>query len=130
MHIVNYCFPGVTGVIDVCNIPIKAPVEQQESYIDRKQRHSIKLQGICVASKVLTNIMVGFPGSVHDSRVSLLNQCYAFLIYKLFQVLQNCTIFQEVEISRNITKYFPLPEYHLLGDSAYPLLKWIMTPYR
>lgn len=61
---------GVIGAIDCCNIPIKAPKDQQESYIDRKSRHSIKLQAIATADKMFTNIMVGFPGSVHDSRVS------------------------------------------------------------
>lgn len=53
----------------MCNIAIKAPKDQQESYIDRKHRHSIKLQAISTTNKIFTHIMVGFPGSVHDSRV-------------------------------------------------------------
>ncbi|KAI4455474.1 hypothetical protein MML48_9g00002310 [Holotrichia oblita] len=106
-------FPGVIGAIDVCNISFKAPADQHESYIDRKLRHSIKLQGICTKNKIFINIMVGFPGSVHDSRV-----------------IQNSAIFRDIEHNRNLNKYFPLSEYHLVGDSAYPLLKWLMTPYR
>lgn len=27
-------------------------------------------------------------------------------------------------------KYFPRPEWHLIGDSAFALKEWIMTPYR
>lgn len=60
---------GVIGAIDVCNIPFKAPAEIQESYIDRKLQHSIKLQAITTADKIFTNIFVGFPGSAHDTRV-------------------------------------------------------------
>lgn len=71
---------GVIGAIDVCNIPFKAPVEQQDSYIDRKLKHSIKLQGICVARKIFTNIMVGFPGCVHDSRVRMNNISVVFVL--------------------------------------------------
>ncbi|XP_031338204.1 putative nuclease HARBI1 [Photinus pyralis] len=50
-------FPGVVGAIDVCNICFKPPVEHQESYIDRKMQHSIKLQAILTSQKTFTNIM-------------------------------------------------------------------------
>lgn len=63
-------FLGVLAAIDVCNIPFKAPKEQQDSYIDRKLQHSIKLQAMCITDKIFTNINVGWPGSVHDGRVS------------------------------------------------------------
>ncbi|XP_018577163.1 protein ALP1-like [Anoplophora glabripennis] len=105
--------PGVVGAIDVANINFKAPTEQQESYIDRKMQHSIKLQGICTSDKIFTNIVVGWPGSVHDSRV-----------------FQNCEIFRKVSNNIERNKYFPTLEHHLVGDSAYPLLDYMMTPYR
>ena len=48
-----------------------------------------------------------YPGSVHDSRV-----------------FKNSPLFKELE--RN-----PLPEkYHLLGDSAYSLTTFLLTPFR
>lgn len=70
-----YCFTihlvDVIGAIDVCNIKFKAPLNQQESYIDKNSNHSIKLQAIVTANKIFTNIMVGYPGSAHDSRVRI-----------------------------------------------------------
>lgn len=108
----HYHFVGVVGAIDVCNINFKCPAENQHSYIDRKLNHSIKLQAIATSKKIFTQIMVGYPGSVHDSRV-----------------LQNSRIYEQCE-NENFQQFFPQETYHLLGDSAYPLLRWIMTPYR
>ncbi|KAG5893979.1 hypothetical protein JTB14_006582 [Gonioctena quinquepunctata] len=105
-------FPGVIGAIDCCNIKFKAPAEHQDSYTDRKMQHSIKLQGIVISHKIFTNIMVGFPGSAHDSRV-----------------LNNSGIFIDIEQNGQYRKYFPLDDYHIVGDSAYPLKKWLMKPY-
>lgn len=55
------------GAIDVCNINFKCPAENQHSYIDRKLNHSVKLQAIVTSKKIFTQIMVGYPGAVHDS---------------------------------------------------------------
>ncbi|KAJ8915568.1 hypothetical protein NQ315_012453 [Exocentrus adspersus] len=113
-------FPGVVGAIDGCNIPFKAPADQHESYIDRKMQHSRKLQGVCIPNKIFTNVVVGWPGSVHDSRIG------TYLVSKVFQ---NCEIFRNVDNGRR-AKYFTNLEQHLVGDSAYPLLDWVLTPYR
>lgn len=58
------------GAIDGCNINFKAPKNQQDSYIDKNDKHSIKMQAVATANKMFININVGFPGSVHDARVS------------------------------------------------------------
>ena len=52
-----------------------------------------------------TNIFVGFPGRVHDSRV-----------------LSNSPLFKN--------GHELCHPYHLLGDSAYPNISWILTPFR
>ena len=52
-----------------------------------------------------TDIFVGFPGRVHDSRV-----------------LSNSPLFDNGERMCG--------NYHLLGDSAYPNISWILTPFR
>jgi hypothetical protein len=38
-------FPGVIGAIDGCHIPIKQPRHNAHDYYNRKQFHSIILQG-------------------------------------------------------------------------------------
>ena len=100
--------PGVIGAIDGSHIPIKAPEEYPENYVNRKGFHSVVLQGICDHEMRFVNCYTGWPGSVHDSRV-----------------LKNSDFFLHM---RNEDK-FPCNSY-LLGDSAYPLETWMMTPYR
>lgn len=52
---------------------------QQDSYIDKNFNHSIKLQAIGTANKLITNLFVGFPGSAHDYRVNI----FKYLFYLL-----------------------------------------------
>lgn len=99
-------FPGVVGLIDGTHISIRAPMEEPEAYINRKKFHSINVQVICDENMVFTNVLAGWPGSVHDSRV-----------------LRNSTVYNTAanKFSENT---------HLLGDGGYPLQTWLMTPYR
>lgn len=99
-------FPGVVGLIDGTHISIRAPMEEPEAYINRKKFHSINVQVICDENMVFTNVLAGWPGSVHDSRV-----------------LRNSTVYNTA------ANKFPA-NTHLLGDGGYPLQTWLMTPYR
>jgi hypothetical protein len=67
--------------------------------------------GICTANKIFTYVFVGYPGSAHDSRV-----------------FSNSSLVQHIE-QFGKHKYFPREEYHLIGDSAFPLRSWLITPY-
>lgn len=58
-------------------------------------------QIVCDNNMVLTDVLAGWPGSVHDSRV-----------------LRNSELFAT---SGN---KFPC-DYHLIGDGGYPLLRYI-----
>ncbi|KAG5869035.1 hypothetical protein JTB14_025924 [Gonioctena quinquepunctata] len=106
-------YPGVVGAVNCCNIEFKPRNEQQDSYINKNSKHSIKLQGIVTSNKIFTNINVGFPGSAHDSRV-----------------LKNSNLYVDIMTNNKLKKYFKLVEFHLVGDKAYPLLSWLMTPYK
>ena len=103
-------FPGVIGAIDGSHIPIKTPTLCPENYINRKSFPSVILQAVCDSRMHLLDVTCGWPGSVHDSRV--------FKNSELYQRIQD----DPEEIFPNST--------HLLGDSAYGLEKWMMTPYR
>jgi len=103
-------FPGVMGAIDGTHIPIKAPKHNHEQYINRKGFFSIQLQVICDPDLLITDVFCGYPGSVHDT-------C----------VFRNSPICCEVEV--NPDNYFP-GNSHILGDAAYPLKRWLLTPFR
>ena len=61
--------PGVRGAIDGSHIPVKAPQECPENYINRKNFHSVNLTAICDDEMRFLDCYAGWPGSVHDSRV-------------------------------------------------------------
>lgn len=99
-------FPGIIGVVDGTHIRIRAPEQEPEAYINRKKFHSINVQLVCDDNMVFTHVLAGWPGSVHDSRVM-----------------------RNSELWRTAAHKFP-GDTHLLGDGGYPLLRWLITPYR
>ncbi|KAL1454547.1 hypothetical protein WDU94_010778 [Cyamophila willieti] len=104
-------FPNVIGAIDGSHIPSKVREDIADDYLNRKMFHSIVLQGICTSEKLFTNVSVGCPGRMHDSRV-----------------LQWSQIYSKVE-SEGPTSLF-YEDYHLLGDSAYGTKSWLLSPYK
>ena len=71
-------FPSCAGAIDGTHIPIQAPLENRTDYINRKSYHSIVMQACAlVDSKYLfRDVVVGWPGSVHDVRVLSNSELY------------------------------------------------------
>ena len=100
-------FPDILGAIDGSHIPIQAPINNPKCYFNRKQFHSIVLQGVCVDDLKFTDVNVGWPGRVHDAKV-----------------LRNSSLWDE---GFHKCDY---GNFHLLGDGAYPLKEWLLTPYR
>lgn len=100
-------FPNILGCIDCTHVQISAPVVNEFEYVNRKGKHTINVQLVCNADMQITNCVVRWPGSVHDSR-----------------------ILRESNIFRN----FEGPEKPLngvfLGDGGYMLRPWLMTPIR
>ncbi|XP_016665078.1 putative nuclease HARBI1 [Acyrthosiphon pisum] len=101
--------PNVIGAVDGTFIPIKAPKQDAEVYVTRKCNYAITLQAITNAELKFTDVFVGYPGSVSDTRI-----------------FRNSDIF--INIMRNQKFYFPNDE-HILGDKAYPPLTWCVEPY-
>ncbi|XP_065193200.1 putative nuclease HARBI1 [Sycon ciliatum] len=101
---------GVMGAIDGCHIPIKAPKEAPDTYLNRKRFHSVVLQAVCDRNLMFTDVYCGWPGSVHDARV-----------------FDNSPLKQLA--TADVDQFFP-GESFIVGDSAYPLLSWVMTPFR
>uniref|UniRef100_A0A672HB88 DDE Tnp4 domain-containing protein n=1 Tax=Salarias fasciatus TaxID=181472 RepID=A0A672HB88_SALFA len=83
----------------LCQIPRK-----EWEYVNRKECHSINVQLTGDADLKITNCVVRWPGSVHDARI-----------------LRESNIHQRFHSTP--------PDGIRLGDSGYPLLRWLMTPF-
>ena len=101
--------PGVIGAIDGTYVPIKAPRDNPETYINRKCFYAITLQVICTPELLFTDCFTGYPSSVSDIRI-----------------FRNSDIYEEfLNENRN---YFEIDEF-IIGDKAYPNMNWCITPY-
>ncbi|KAB0804149.1 hypothetical protein PPYR_01119 [Photinus pyralis] len=100
-------FPGVVGCIDGTSITIRTPAHKIKStYVNRHDIPSLTLQGICDYKRRFIDVFTGIPGKVHDSRV--------FKMSEILALLPNlCGT-----------------KYHILGDGAYFIRPWLLTPYK
>ena len=94
----------VDGAIDGSHIPMIAPSIDKYAYVIRKQHHSINMQAICDSNLIFQNVVATWSGSHHDSFI-----------------LQSSTVYDRVENHE-------FGDCWLLGDSGYPLKKWLITP--
>ena len=97
-------FPGVIGCVDGSHIPIIAPHQDEYAYVNRKNFHSKNIQGICDANLVFLDVVAKWPGSSHDSLI--------------LQASQLNDDFEQGTYGDSC----------LLGESGYPLKKWLITP--
>lgn len=98
-------FPGIVGMIDGSHITIRKPKERGVDYYNRKDYYSIVLQAVVREDLRFTHLYAGWPGKVHDARI--------------FRCSSLQTNGQEM-----------CGDGHLLGDSAYPNLPFLLTPFR
>lgn len=111
-------FPACAGGIDGTHIAIQAPVENHVDYVNRKNYHSIVMQAVVDCQYLFRDIVVGWPGSVHNAWVLSNSEFYnRGLKLQLFDVNMKERILG-VDLG-------PI----ILGDSAYPLLEWLMKAY-
>ncbi|XP_068671051.1 putative nuclease HARBI1 [Montipora foliosa] len=57
------------GAIDGIHIPILAPNESHADYVNRKGYRSIIMQAVVDHNHPYGDVVIGWPGSVHDARV-------------------------------------------------------------
>lgn len=104
----KFGLPNVIGCIDGTHVPIKAPASERDGFINRKGFPSINVLAVCDDKMKYTHVFVDRAGSVHDARV--------LRVSPLGPLLQSNSLASQ--------------QYHLLGDSGYPLLPQLLVPYR
>ncbi|CAJ1087233.1 putative nuclease HARBI1 [Xyrichtys novacula] len=101
-------FCKVAGSIDGCHVRIVPPGQFGADFFNRKLFHSVQFQAIVDHKGHFLDVHIGFPGSVHDSRVLRCSPVYVHQLY-------------------------PPPGWCLLGDGGYPCISQpltLITPFR
>ncbi|XP_062513431.1 uncharacterized protein LOC134189205 [Corticium candelabrum] len=105
------------GANDGTHKPVTPPALNHTDYYNRKSWYSVILQAVVDHRYAFRDINVGWPGSVHDARV-----------------LDNSSLFKEAENGvilrgqERVIEGYAIPVF-LIGNSAYPLLKWLLKPF-
>ena len=109
----NGVFKGIIGALDGLAIRIKAPslfeCIDPGSYFCRKQFYALNVQAIVDSYKRILWVSTGHPGCTHDSTAFSSTQ-----LYKTLNELQDWLWERKL---------------FLIGDSAYSLSSYMLTPY-
>ncbi|XP_055704159.1 putative nuclease HARBI1 [Phlebotomus papatasi] len=106
----KYGIYGVIGVIDGTHIRLSGLNRASaHSFFNRKRYYSLNVMMVCDSDCYISALNANFPGSAHDSHIWRMSDLNTYLERKCYS-------------SQNDT--------FLLGDKAYGLTPWLLTPLR
>ena len=107
----------IVGAVDGTHIPIIGPEINRADYFNRKQRYSFNTQAIVGGNLEFLSVSTGFPSCMHDSR--------AFTNSHVYRKCNQKELLNDPIVNISGVNVRPV----LIGDSAYGLQDWLMTPF-
>ncbi|XP_020571718.1 protein ALP1-like [Phalaenopsis equestris] len=112
--------PNCCGAIDTTHIMMCLPSADSSNkvWLDPEKNHSMLLQAVVDPEMRFRDIVTGWPGSMNE-----------------FAILHDSGFFKLCEKGLRLNGKTELKEgseirEYIIGDSAFPLLHWLLTPYQ
>lgn len=116
----TFGLPNCCGAIDATHIIMTLPAaESSDDWCDQESNYSMSLQVIVDHEMRFLDILTGWPGSMMFSRLLKFSG-----FYKLCESGKRLN-----GAAKSSAEGAEIREF-IVGDSAYPLLPWLMTPYQ
>ncbi|XP_027228690.2 putative nuclease HARBI1 [Penaeus vannamei] len=102
--------PGVIGAIGKCHIEIRNPSDAHPKYMNKASTHSLLLVAVCDVNKKFMYMHAGIPGSTPEE-----------------DVFKSVSLYDKIIDEPH--SLFPSMHYHLVGDPAFGLSKYLLVPF-
>ncbi|XP_071925286.1 protein ALP1-like isoform X1 [Coffea arabica] len=112
--------PNCCGAIDTTHIVMLLSTSEPRTdvWLDSKENHSMPLQAIVGPNMKFLDVFSGLPGMFSESSLIRYSSFY-----------NKCQNGERLGKKERLSEEAELQEY-IIGDSAYPLLPWLLTPYQ